>query len=77
VPYDRLGLRLVDDAAPEQVAVVRGERVELHTIAVEREREVLVVRDPEVAVEAALEVGRLPLELVRERGVLPDLARET
>ena len=71
---DRLGLRLVDDAAPEQVPVVRGERVDLVPVRVEREREVLAIVDPEVAVEAALEVGGLLLQPVGERRVLPDLA---
>ena len=42
----------------------------------ESEREVAAVGDPEVAVEAALEIGRLFLELVGEHRVLPDLARE-
>src|SRR5207247_3953413 len=61
VTRDRLRLRLVDDAAPEQLAVVRGERVHLLALVVERERVVLTVLDPEVAVEPALEVGRLIL----------------
>ena len=69
---DGLGLRLVDDAAPQQVAVVRRQRVDLVALGVEREREVLAVLDPEVAVEPPLEVGRLLLELVGERRVLPD-----
>ena len=73
---DRLGFGLVDDAAPEQVAVVRGQRVDLVALRVEREGEVLAVRDPEVAVEAALEVGGLLLEPVGERRVLPDEARQ-
>ena len=47
------GLRLVDDAAPEQVAVVRGQGVDLLALVVHGEREVLAVLDPEVAVEAA------------------------
>ena len=33
-------------------------------VGVERDREVLAVRDPEVAVEAPLEVGRLLVQLV-------------
>ena len=41
-------------------------------VGVEREREVLAVLDPEVAVEAPLEVGGLALEPVGERRVLPD-----
>src|SRR5262249_54340967 len=45
-------------------------------LRVECEGEVPAVLDPEVAVEAALEVGRLPLQLVRVGWVLPDLARE-
>ena len=43
---------------------------------VQREREVLAVRDPEVAVEPPLEVGRLLLQPVGERRVVPDLARQ-
>ena len=54
--------------------VVRGERVDLPPVLVECEREVLAVLDPVVAVEAALEVGGVPLEPVGELGVLPDLA---
>ena len=45
------------------------------SLVVEAEREVLAVVDPEVAVETPLEVGRLPLQLVGERRILPDLAR--
>ena len=41
------------------------ERVDLLAVGVEREREVLAVLDPEVAVEAALQVGGLLLELGR------------
>ena len=63
-------LRLVDDAAPEQVADVRGERIDLVAILVQRQREVLTVLDPEVAVEATLQICRLPFELVGERRVL-------
>src|SRR5262249_50992815 len=70
---DRLRLRLVDDAAPEQVADVRAEHVDLLSLAVESQSEVLAVRDPEIPVEAALEVGRLLLELGGELRVLPDL----
>src|SRR5437773_842531 len=69
--------RLVDDAAPQQVAVVRRERVDLIAVGVEREREVFTVVDPEVAVEAALQGGGVLLELLRELGVAPDLACET
>jgi hypothetical protein len=58
------------------VAVVRAQGVDLLALVVQGEREVLAVLDPEVAVEAALEVGRLPLQLVGVGGVLPDLARE-
>src|SRR5262245_4995019 len=50
MPNDRLRLRLVDDAAPEQVAVVRGEHIDLLPIDVELKREVLVVLNPEDAV---------------------------
>src|SRR5512133_3448080 len=71
-----LGLLLVDDAAPEQVTDVRGQRVDPLALLVERERVVLAVVDPVVAVEPSLEIGRLPLELVGELRVLPDLPSE-
>ena len=72
----RLGLVLVDDAAPQQVADVRSERVDLGAVGVEGEREVLAVFDPEVAVEAALQVGGLLFEPLGVGRVLPDLARQ-
>ena len=68
-------LRLVDDAAPEQMADVRGERVDLIPVWVQREREVLAVLDPEVAVEPPFEVRRLLLQSVGKFRVLPDEAR--
>src|SRR6266536_3779886 len=73
---DRLRLRLVDDAAPEQVSDVRAERIDLLAVAIQRQSEVLAVRDPEISVEASLELSSLLLELRRELWVLPDLARE-
>ena len=45
-------------------------------VGVEREGEVLAVLDPEVAVEAALEVGGLLLQPVGEARVLPDEPRQ-
>src|SRR5262249_28489328 len=72
VARDRPRLRLVDDPAPEQVADVRRERVDMVALRVERQREVLAVVDPEVAVEAALQRGRLALEPLGERLVVPD-----
>src|SRR5215204_2090924 len=59
---DGLSLGLVDDAAPEQMPVVRGKRVDSATVGIQRNREVLAVLDPEVAVEPPLEVGGLALE---------------
>ena len=50
------------------------QRVDLIAVLVECEREVLVVGNPEIAVEASLQVGGLLLEGVGERGVLPDRA---
>jgi hypothetical protein len=72
IPRDGLRLRLVDDAAPEEMAVVRGERVDLPPVGVEREREVFAVLDPEVSVEAPLQISRFLLEPVGESRVLPD-----
>ena len=66
---DGFRLRFVDDPAPQQVAVVRRECVDLFAVLVEREREVLVFGDPEVAVEAALQIRGLLLEVVGERDV--------
>src|SRR5436190_18622860 len=76
VPRDRLRLRLLDDAAPEQVSVVRGERIDPAAVLIEREREVFAVLDPEIAVESPLEIGGLLLEPVGEGLVLPHPASE-
>src|SRR5262249_14390226 len=46
VARDRLRLRLVDDAAPEQMADVRAQRIDLLPVGIEREREVFVLADP-------------------------------
>ena len=54
----RAALSGVGDAAPEQVADVRGERVDLALVPVERQREEAALRDPEVVVEAPLERPR-------------------
>jgi hypothetical protein len=61
---------------PQQVAVVRRERVDPTVIGVERDCEVLTVAHPEVAVETTLEVGGLVLEEVGDGGVAPHRARE-
>jgi hypothetical protein len=58
------------------VAVVGGEGVDLAPVRVAGEGIVASLLDPEVAVETALEVGGLLLELVGERGVLPEKPRQ-
>ena len=67
---------VADDAAPEQMADVRGERVDGLLVAVEREGIVGAVLEPEVVVERLLEVRCLLLELLRKRLVAPDLSCE-
>ncbi|HZT90402.1 MAG TPA: hypothetical protein VFA05_00010 [Gaiellaceae bacterium] len=62
------------DAAPEQMAHVRGDGVDRALVAVEAERVEAV--DPERIVEAAPQLRRIPLEPVREQVVAPHLARE-
>ena len=61
----RAALSRVGDAAPQQVADVRGQRVDLALLAVERQREEAALGDPEVVVEAPLELRGLALELRR------------
>ena len=66
---------LGDDAAPEQVADVRAERVHPALVAIERERVVpAAVGDPEGGVEASGELVGLRLEPRRERLVVPRVA---
>src|SRR5665811_445443 len=55
---------------------VGRERVDLAPVRVAGDGEVATLLDPEVAVEAAFEVGGLLLELVGEGGVLPDEPRQ-
>src|SRR5438874_7711761 len=59
------------------MAVVRRQRVHLRSLLIEREREVLAVVDPEVAVEAVLQIDRVTLELFGELVVVPDQPCET
>src|SRR6266496_168799 len=61
VTYDSLRLVLIDDAAPEQVSDVRGERINLAPVAIKSKREKRTVFEPEVLVEPALQFGRLAL----------------
>ena len=60
VADDRLRLRGVDDAAPQEEPVVRRERIDLAAVGVEGDREVPAIGQPEVAVEAPLEVAVPP-----------------
>ena len=75
-PTTAFGLGGVDDAAPQQVADVRRQAVDLAAVRLDGDGEVLAVLHPEVAVEAALEVGGLLLEPVAEARVPPDFARQ-
>jgi hypothetical protein len=65
------------DAAPEQMADVRTQRVDLLLLAVERERIVAALAVPERLVERLAQPLRAPLEPVGERWVVPALARES
>ncbi len=51
---------------------VRGQRVDLPAVGVERDREVLAVLDPEIPVEPTLEIGRFLLKPLGECQVVPD-----
>ena len=70
-----VGLVLVDDAAPQQVADVRGQAVDRALVAVQREREIPAVGEPEVLVEASLERGCFALQPFGQLRVVPDHAR--
>src|SRR5205823_13281880 len=63
------------DPAPEQVADVRAERVDLPLLAVQGEHVVAAARvGPEALVEGAAQLLGLLLEPLGERTVAPDLA---
>ena len=66
-----------DDAAPEQVADVRAERVDLPLVAVEREHvEAAALVGPERLVEAVAELVGLAVEPLGELALAPDLPGE-
>src|SRR5262245_13744555 len=69
-------LVLVGDAAPQEMADVRRKRIDLAFLTVETEREEFAVRQPEVAVEALLQVLGLAFEFARPFRVAPDEARQ-
>src|SRR5690606_18597678 len=69
-------LFIIDDAAPQQVADVGGERVYLTLVPIERQGEKASLLEPEIAVEAVFEQRGLALELVCPARVVPHRARE-
>src|SRR5438132_13950411 len=73
---NRVGLVVVDDSTPEEVADVRRQRIDLPLVAVERQREELTLRQPEVGVEPLLQHCRFVPEARRELGIVPNVARE-
>ena len=74
---DRVDAFRRDDAAPEQMADVRAERVDLPLVAVERQRVVAAaLLDPEGLVEAVTQLGCLALEAIGELAVTPYVTRD-
>src|SRR5256884_4533091 len=55
VAHNSLRLVLLDDATPEQVPNVGGQRIHLAPVAIDGEREKLTVFEPEVPVEPVLQ----------------------
>src|SRR5207253_5818888 len=66
----------VGNATPEQVADVRGDGVDLAAVAIDGERERLAIWEPEVAIEANLQVRRLALQALGKSRVIPEGARQ-
>src|SRR5205814_2731059 len=81
IPHHQLDaascLVLVGDSAPEQVADVRGDRVDEPAVAVDGQGETAAIIHPVVAVETRFQVGGRLLEPVREVGIVPDPTGET
>src|SRR5262245_16641922 len=71
-----LGLVIVDDAAPQEMANVGRERIDPSLLAVEPQGKEAALRDPKVLVKALLQQGGLLLERVRPRCIAPHVARE-
>src|SRR5204862_1981201 len=72
--HDRVDALARDDAAPEQLADVRAERVDLLLLPVERERVVPAATvHPEARVEGAAQLLGVVLEPVREGSIAPHL----
>src|SRR5260370_5652610 len=46
MPRERAGLRLIDDSAPQEVPIVRSERVHLAAVGIKCDGEILAVFDP-------------------------------
>src|SRR5262245_7755786 len=76
VRNDTVGSFRLDDAAPQKVTDVGSERVDLALAPIETEREKSALGQPEILVEAALELRCLALQLLCPGGVVPDLASE-
>ena len=53
--YHNLRLVIIDDATPEQMPDVGGQRIDLAPIAVDGKCEKLTIREPEVLVKTSLQ----------------------
>src|SRR4029453_14622327 len=74
---DLRGLLVVDDAAPEEVPVVRCQGIDLGSVPAECGRQELAVRDPEIPVEPRLQVSRLTLQFIGKARIIPDRTRQS
>jgi hypothetical protein len=61
VPHNSIRLVLIDNAAPEQVSDVGGQRIDLAPIAIDGQCEELTVCEPEVLIESSFQFGCLAL----------------
>jgi hypothetical protein len=61
VTHNSIRLVPIDDATPEQVPDVRGQRINFAPVAIDGKREESTIFEPEVLVEPLLQYGRLLL----------------
>ncbi len=57
VAYNSFRLVLIDDATPEQVPNVGGQRINLAPVAINGKRKKITIFEPEILVELALQIG--------------------
>src|SRR5215510_9067779 len=73
----RRRLVVVDDPTPEQMPDIRGQRIDLTLLSIERQGKELLLRNPKILVEFLFELSGLPLQPISSLSISPEFPGES